>query len=257
MRKKISIILCIVLSLTLVSCKPEREKVSSSKLNTELPSKEIVDNSVVLTEEFQKSIIDCISQYTYVDSTQNMYSYSVDGTTRESVAKSKISIDIKNQISFISLEVSYQDGSSTLYTFANDNKNSINICKINDGEYIENKNQDTYLSIDYNKVTNVYSFIEEQTKGVLPAIGTKGVIENNDYIFSIERDAIISDVSGADYDKLGTTTIKMIVSKDYKIKEISMDTTFFIGQKEYGVSTICTYDNYSTNELDFPSYNKE
>lgn len=270
MFKKLNIILCIVvLCFSMLGCSSssDTQKEKSTKVNTELPEEEtateVPKESLEFSDSFIKNMKDYASNFTYVTCNQKMTSYSLlDGkkSSEKVVADVSMQVDLKSQITLTTMETDFTDGVSTEYYFADDNKNNIHISKLDTGEYIASDTLKSNLPIDYSKVTSIYEFIELICSGQLPEKGTVAELKDNIYTFTVSRDANKTDLTGTDYDKLGTTTIVFCVEKDKDNnmipKSIEMNTTFFVGQVEYGVSTLCSFSEYSTNELIFPEYVK-
>lgn len=276
MCKKLNILMCVlVLCLSFTGCSsgsdsPNESSTEETKLNTSLPEKETIttsgdtpSNEITLSEDFLSKMTEYTSQFTYVKTTQKMTSYSLLNGEKDSekvVADITIEVDLKNQITLTTVNANFTEDSDTTYFFADDNKNNIYLSKINDGDYIAGDKLESSVDIDYTKVANAFDFVNSMSYDVFPELNTKGYLEDNIYTFTVERDAFETDLTGTDYDSLGKTTVVLTVEKDENDnlipRSISMDTTFFVGQIEYGVSTTCEYIQYSTNELQFPEYVK-
>lgn len=278
-KKKLSTVLCCLgLSISLVGCNLGGTNTSSPtsepKLDTNLPEKEVVTGSAIDTTKepeqdytlLSPDIMDKVKDYckskTYVKMTQEMSSYSLLKNKKgdeKKVADVEVEADLKNKITLSNLVVG-GDESDTVYYFADDNKKKIHLSKILDGKYIQDTNSKSSINIDYKKVNNTYSFINEISGGLLPQEGTLGVTEDNKYTFTTIRDARDEDISGIEYDRLGQTTVKLTIKEDKNNnlipESLSMDTTFFVGSNKYGVSTICKFSSFSKQKLKLPKYVK-
>lgn len=267
MLKKLgTLILVGVLCIGITGCNSTSNKEKSTKLDTNLPEVETAtqepQEELTLDDTLLSKIKDFSSKYTYLKSTQKMTSYSLLNSKKEDervIANVTIEADLVNQVVLTKMLSNYTDSDSTTYSFADDNKNNIHISKLNDGEYIASEDLNASLGIDYSNVANAYDFILAMCNQQLPK-NTVGVLKDNVYTFTLERKAIETDLSGTEYNSLGTTTIIFTVTKDKDSNMIPsgiiMNTTFFIGQTEYGVSTECTFSDFSTNEITFPEYVK-
>ena len=255
-----------VLCVSISGCNSTSSKEKSTKLDKNLPDVEtatqIPDEELTLDDSLLSRIKDFSSKYTYLKSTQKMTSYSLLNSKKENertIADVTIEADLVNQIVLTKMVSNYTDSDSTTYSFADDNKNNIHISNLNDGEYIASDDLNASLGIDYSNVVNAYDFIIAMCNQQLPK-NTVSTLKDNVYNFTLERKATETDLSGTEYDRLGTTTIVFTVNKDTENNmipsSITMDTTFFIGQIEYGVSTECTFSDFSTNEITFPEYVK-
>lgn len=278
-KKNLSTVLCCLgLSVSLVSCNIRGTSTSSPtsepKLNTNLPEKEVVTGSSIntikestrdytlLSSDIMGRVKDYCKGNTYVKMTQEMSSYSLLKNKKgdeKKVADVEIEADLKNKITLSKLVVG-GDESDTVYYFADDNKKKIHLSKISDGKYIRSTNSKSSINIDYKKVNNTYSFMDEISGGLLPQEGTLGVTEGNKYTFTTIRDARDEDISGIKYDRLGQTTVELVIKEDKSNnlipESLSMNTTFFVGSNKYGVSTICKFSSFSKQKLKLPKYVK-
>ena len=265
MFKKLVILLSsILLCLCVVGCSSSSStEKNSTKVDTDLPKKEIVKKSdkIVLDDTFLKSMKDYTSKFTYVNMNQKMTSYSLLNNKRGSekvVADVDIELDLKNQINLTEMKANFTDNSDNSYSFADDNKNNVHLSKVNDSEYIAGDSSGLNMTIDYSKVINAYDFIKFISDGQFPKKGTKGKLEDGIYTFKTERKAKKEDLSGTKYDRLGKTTVCLTVKDDennnLEPKSIEMETTFYVGQIKYGVSTVCEFSDYSLEELSMPEY---
>ena len=272
MYKKSIILMCVlVLCFSFTGCSSEGDsKTKETKLDTSLPEKKIITTSgdvssdeIVLSKDFLDKMTEYLSQFTCIRAVQRMTSYSLLNNVKDSeklVADISMEVDLKNQITLTTVNANLSEDSDTTYFFADDNKNNIHLSKINDGEYIASDKLESNIDIDYNKVVNAFDFVNFMSNDLFSYENFEGSLEDNMYTFTVERDAIETDLSGVGYDRLGRTTIILTVEKDEDNNlvpiDISMDTTFFVGQVEYGVSTTCSYTQYSTDKLQFPDYVK-
>lgn len=278
-KKNLSTVLCCLgLSISLVSCNIRGTSTSSPtsepKLNTNLPEKEVVTGSSIntikestrdytlLSSDIMGRVKDYCKSNTYVKMTQEMSSYSLLKNKKgdeKKVADVEVEADLKNKITLSKLVVG-GDESDTVYYFADDNKKKIHLSKISDGKYIRGTNSKSSINIDYKKVNNTYSFMDEISGGLLPQEGTLGVTEGNKYTFTTIRDARDEDISGIKYDRLGQTTVELVIKEDKSNnlipESLSMDTTFFVGSNKYGVSTTCKFSSFSKQKLKLPKYVK-
>lgn len=278
-KKNLSTVLCcLVLSTSLVGCTLRGTGTSSPtsepKLNTNLPEKEVVTGSSIntvkeskqdytlLSPDIMGKVKDYCKSNTYVKMTQEMSSYSLLKNKKgdeKKVADVEVEADLKNKITLSKLVVG-GDESDTVYYFADDNKKKIHLSKISDGKYIRGTNLKSSINIDYKKVNNTYSFMDEISGGLLPQEGTLGVTEGNKYTFTTIRDVRDEDISGIEYDRLGQTTVELVIKEDKSSnlipESLSMDTTFFVGTNKYGVSTTCKFSSFSKQKLKLPKYVK-
>jgi len=278
-KKNLSTVLCcLVLSISLVGCTLRGTGTSSPtsepKLNTNLPEKEVVTGSSIntvkestqdytlLSPDIMGKVKDYCKSNTYVKMTQEMSSYSLLKNKKgdeKKVADVEVEADLKNKITLSKLVVG-GDESDTVYYFADDSKRKIHLSKISDGKYIRGTNSKSSINIDYKKVSNTYSFMDEISGGLLPQEGTLGVTEGNKYTFTTIRDARDEDISGIEYDRLGQTTVELVIKEDKSNnlipESLSMDTTFFVGSNKYGVSTTCKFSSFSKQKLKLPKYVK-
>ena len=261
-----TLILVGVLCIGITGCNSTSNKEKSTKLDTNLPEVETAtqtpEEKVTLDDSLLSKIKDFSSKYTYLKSTQKMTSYSLLNSKKENertIADVTIEADLVNQVVLTKMLSNYTGSNSITYFFADDNKNNIHISRLNDSEYIASEDLNASLGIDYSKVANAYDFILAMCNKQLPK-NTVSILKDNVYTFTLERKATKTDLSGTAYDNLGTTTIVFTVTKDRENNmipsSIIMNTTFFIGQIEYGVSTECTFSDFSTNEITFPEYVK-
>lgn len=267
MFKKLGVLtLTALLCLSIAGCSAEDEKKESTKLDKNLPKVETATEPEVkqltLDDALLSKIKDSCSKFTYLRSSQKMTSYSILNDKKDNertIADVSIEVDAKNNIVLTEMKSNYTDDKEVVYSFADDNKNNIHISKIDDGEYVASDDLNATLGVDYSKITNAYEYVLAMCNNNLPkdAVATE---DEGKYIFKLERDATKTDLTGTEYDSLGTTTVEFELSENedgvLTPKSISMNTTFFIGQIEYGVSTVCTFSDFSTNEISFPSYEK-
>lgn len=279
-KKLICLSVCVCLCSSLAGCGSSdnnadvKQASTNVKLSTELPDKEVIKEEPTSTPEpqieyvvFSDAIIDNIKGYcldkTNVSMTQDTSSYSlVNGNIDEfkKVASAVIDADLKNEITLSEITLG-ENKDSNVYYFADDNKNSIHLSKINNGDYIKSPKLSSSIKYDFNTVNDAYAFIDNISRGILPEKGTLGEISSDGktYTFKSVRDAKESDISGTAYDSLGTTTVTFSLNKADDVlipNSLSMDTTFYVGQNLYGVSTVCKFFEFSKKELKLPKYVK-
>lgn len=238
-----------------------------SKVDSSLPEKELVEGNsedsskagVILSDSLYKSITEYCSQFTYIKATQQMTSFSLDDKDRKSmeqiVADVSMEVDLLNKINMISMSTDFTDSYNPVYYFVDDNKNGVYLSKIDDEVY--SQSDVNFIDMDYSKVVNAYDFVTYMLVGVFPEVDSEGYCEDGIYSFTTERDAVDTDLIGVNYDKLGKTTITSEFNVKGTVivpKSITMETTFFVGQNKYGVSTVCKYLEFSNKELQLPEY---
>lgn len=264
------LILCCSLSLcfSISGCSfLKKDEPTISKISSDLPDKEVVDSDfedvpttqkVVLSEDILRGIQDYTSKFSHIKVSQRMTSYSLLNYKRNSEKELHtvdVDLDIKNKLNLAKIVMN-----GNTYSFADDDKNNIHLSKVNDGQYLASDTSSSSIKVDYSKVKNAYNYVEYICNGQMPEIGSSGILDNNTYTFTVERDALKEDLENITYDRLGTTSIEFIVDEDEQgnlvPRSISMNTTFFVGQIEYGVATVCTFSDFSNQTLKLPKYTK-
>ena len=63
-----------------------------------------------------------------------------------------------------------------------------------------------------------------------------------------------------EYDRLGLTTVTLVLNNDKDgnliPESLSMDTTYYVGENKFGVSTVCKFSDYTSEALKLPEYVK-
>lgn len=269
-------LLVLVLSLSVVGCGEstkveEQPKEQSEGIEVEYNENEVEVNKVENSDTEEKYVFDSkmkasmdkyLSGYKSVNVLQETSSFSVvDGNqqNKTDIAEMFFDISLANRVNLATLNTSVdEEVGMTTYYFADDNKKNIHLTRVNDGDYIEDKNLGAVIEIDYDKVKTCKELVDMLTDEQYPNDLEGKKDEDGNIVFTFTREATEDDLSGVEYNKLGTTTVEFKVRETYEgeISPISivMQTTYFIGKTEYGVETKCSFSNFSNDKIKMPKY---
>lgn len=263
---KTRVVSVFLLSLILAGCGGTSTVSTTSEdsipLGVSTTSGIVQDESKVflLSSDFNFYLQNYLSEFSYIELTQSMESYSLIGGLNnkvdvQSIIDSTMKVDLKNKISLIDMTIN-----GNKYCFADDIKRGIYISKLNNEEFIYSGVSEPCSSIDFSSTSDAYDFVHFICDG--------GLLKNSEFVFedkdsgtfsyTIVRDAVTSDIDGVKFTSLGKTITKYELRRlsDGNVvpKSVNIDVTFFVGQKKFGVSTHYEFLTYSNKDLELPEY---